>query len=481
MQRALKHHSLGVFHRLFSGYEQLLSIPHTKRFTFAVLLANMPGPMVGMAVTIGIQHYYHSYGLAGRLTGTQAIATAILGPLLGQLVDRFGQKRVAIPAACTWMCGAAAFVTCLLLHVPAPVFYVIMPLLAFMAPWGAMCRARWARILKGNGPAIDRSLAMCSIVDEVMWIIGNPLSSILAVWSVPGTFAFTAICVIIGATMFLGAIGEPPSQLDEARKAGMSLADYRQAEANRRRQVEAREEEDRLNGEKINSGINSSHRSTRRFAQSSRSAVVARKHDRQGTVLISAGMIALGATWFGLGAFQSATSISIIAFARELGIPRVTGLIFACFSLSSMIGVTFYGAHQWQIPLWKRFYFCLAVLVLGLGSFSLVTALWQVIVIYLLVGVCQGPTWVNGNQIVMRLVPTSRFTESVALMNAMNSVGSSVGSAVAGHFIDMYGAHGGFVTDAMLALGCLVIAFIGFRQIRGATAHAVVGEEKVTA
>ncbi len=445
----------GLFQRLFSGYAQLLSIPGTKRFTFAVLLAGMPGPMVGMSVTIGIQHYYGSYGLAGRLTGTQAIATAIIGPLLGRLVDRYGQKRVSIPAVGTWMVAAATFVGCLLAHVPSTVYYFIMPFLAILPPWGAMCRARWAHILKGDTASVDRSLAMCSIFDEMMWIVGNPLSSILAVWSVPGAFAFTAICVTLGAILFLGAIGQPDSQLDKARKANMSLSDY----------------------------LKKSQLATAQAAQISQKGT--RNNTRTSTkkgassMAFNPAIIALAATWFGLGAFQSASSISIISYARELGIPQITGLIFACFSFSSLVGVTFYGAHQWQTPLWKRFYICLAVLCFGLGSFSLTTALWQVIVIYLLIGVCQAPTWVNGNQIIMRLVPTSMFTETVALTDAMNSVGSSVGSATAGHFIDMAGSRGGFYTVAVLALTELVISFIGFRQIKAATSRAIVGEEKV--
>jgi MFS family permease len=433
--------SSSLYQRLFSGYATLLSIPGARRFTFAVLLAGMPGPMVGMSVTIGIQHYYGSYGLAGSLTGTQAIATALIGPLLGHLVDRYGQKRVSVPAVGMWMAAAVAFVTCLLCRVPPSVYYFIMPFLAILPPWGAMCRARWAHLLAGDAASIDRSLAMCSIIDEMMWIVGNPLASILAVWSVPGAFAFTAVCVIIGAVLFLGAIGEPDSELDKARKAGMSLNDYRDS------------------------------------AKKAAAKTTASKSTA--SLLLSPAIIALCVTWFGLGAFQSATSISIISYARQLGVPQVTGFIFACFSFSSLVGVTFYGAHQWQVPLWKRFYICLAVLAVGLGSFSLITALWQVIVIYLLVGVCQGPTWVNGNQIVMRLVPTSLFTETVALMNAMNSVGSSVGSATAGHFIDIAGPHGGFLTVAALAFAAVVIAFIGFRQIKAATSHAIIGEEKV--
>jgi sugar phosphate permease len=55
-------------------------------------------------------------------------------------------------------------------------------------------------------------------------------------------------------------------------------------------------------------------------------------------------------------------------------------------------------------------------------------------------------------------------------MGAMNAIGASVGSAVAGQFIDSSGSHGGFAVVTALALASLlVIAFIGLRQIRSST------------
>ena len=43
-------------------------------------------------------------------------------------------------------------------------------------------------------------------------------------------------------------------------------------------------------------------------------------------------------------------------------------------------------------PLWKRFYFCLIVVNLGVGTFMFAKHLWVIMIIYLLIGVCQAPT-----------------------------------------------------------------------------------------
>ena len=81
--------------------------------------------------------------------------------------------------------------------------YCLTPFLAAIPPWGAMSRARWTTMLKGDRERTDRALSLSGVFDECMWIIGNPLASTLAVISGLLAFSFTGVCVVIGALMFL--------------------------------------------------------------------------------------------------------------------------------------------------------------------------------------------------------------------------------------------------------------------------------------
>ena len=437
--------------RLFGGYAELLRMPHTARFAIGSVIACMPFPMVGMTITISVQHYYGNYALAGALTAIQAIATALVSPLLGKLVDIYGQRQVSIPTIIVWIIASTSLVTAITHHAPEWVLYAIVPFMAAIPPWGAMSRGRWARLLRGDRERTDRALSLSGVLDECMWVVGNPLASTLAVISGLLAFSFTGMCVIVGALMFLTErTTEPPSQTQLARKAGLTRAQYREREA----QQAAALQEATLEG---NTGKS--------------------KHSH-GSIW-GPGLIAVCATWFGLGAFQSAAGISIIAFATEQHMKQYTGFVFACFSLSSLAGALVYGAKNWMIPLWKRFYVCLAVVNLGIGSFLFSKHLWVIMVIYLVIGVCQAPTWINGNQLMLHLVPPSRFTEGMAWMGAMNSIGSSMGSAIAGVFIDRAGSHGGFTVVTALAIGSLLIALTGIRQIKSSTETPTLTEVEV--
>lgn len=192
-----------LYDRLFSEYASLLRVPHSPRFSVGAVIASMPFPMIGMTLTISVQHYYGSYALAGTLTAVQAIALAIVGPLLGKLIDRFGQRRVSLPTIVVWIVAAIAMVTSITMRANPIQLYLIAPFLAAIPPWGAMSRTRWTTILKGDQRKVETAFSLSSIFDECLWVVGNPLASILAVISGVLAFSFTGICVVIGALVLL--------------------------------------------------------------------------------------------------------------------------------------------------------------------------------------------------------------------------------------------------------------------------------------
>ena len=352
---------------LFGGYAELLRIPHTARFSVGSVIACMPFPMVGMTITISVQHYYGNYSLAGALTAVQAIALAVASPVLGKLVDKFGQRQVSIPTIIVWMIAATALVSCITARVPSWILFCIVPFMAAIPPWGAMSRQRWTTLLKGDTEKTNRALSLSGVFDECMWVIGNPLASTLAVISGLLAFSFTGVCVVVGALMFLTELStEPKSQTQLAREAGMTRKEYREREAARSKALQAEAAIEYARDRARSEG------KTAAEVQAAMDQAAADVNAGRKESIWGPGLIAVCVTWFGLGAFQSAAGISIVAFATEANMKQYTGFVFACFSFSSLIGALVYGAKNWTIPLWKRFYFCLAVVDLGIGSFMFV-------------------------------------------------------------------------------------------------------------
>ena len=286
--------------RLFGGYAELLRIPHTARFSVGSVIACMPFPMVGMTITISVQHYYGNYSLAGALTAVQAIALAVASPVLGKLVDKFGQRQVSIPTIIVWMVAAIALVSCITARVPSWILFCIVPFMAAIPPWGAMSRQRWTTLLKGDAEKTNRALSLSGVFDECMWVIGNPLASTLAVISGLLAFSFTGMCVVVGALMFLTELTtEPPSQTQLARAEGISRKEYREREAARAEalKVETAAEETRRRLER--EGVTDEATINAAIEQAVADARSGKKASIWGP-----GLIAVCVTWFGLGAFS---------------------------------------------------------------------------------------------------------------------------------------------------------------------------------
>ena len=159
-----------VAHKVFGGYAELLRMPHTARFSIGSVIACMPFPMVGMTITISVQHYYGNYSLAGVLTAIQAIALAVSSPLLGKLVDKFGQRQVSIPTILVWIVAAIALTTSITNRAPVWVLYCLTPFLAAIPPWGAMSRARWTTMLKGDRERTDRALSLSGEKGDICFL-----------------------------------------------------------------------------------------------------------------------------------------------------------------------------------------------------------------------------------------------------------------------------------------------------------------------
>lgn len=65
---------------VFSPYVRLFAVPGAAAFSFAGWVGRLPAPMLGLGAVFLVEGETGSYGLAGAVSGTLALAFGVAGP-----------------------------------------------------------------------------------------------------------------------------------------------------------------------------------------------------------------------------------------------------------------------------------------------------------------------------------------------------------------------------------------------------------------
>ncbi|MGW4049304.1 MFS transporter [Streptomyces sp. NPDC004779] len=193
-------------------YLRLFALPGTRAFTAGNLIARLPSGMFGISAVIMISAAYDSYALAGAVTATGLVAGALTAPLVARLIDRHGQRRVAVPAAAFAVLGHLLLLLCVRGHAPAwALFCAILPT-ATTPNSGGMSRARWAHLLRGDPASLHTANAFEQAADELCFMLGPVLAAVVcsALFPQAGTLV-AAVLLLTGVLLFTAQRStEPP-------------------------------------------------------------------------------------------------------------------------------------------------------------------------------------------------------------------------------------------------------------------------------
>ncbi|MCL2470815.1 MAG: MFS transporter [Propionibacteriaceae bacterium] len=399
------------------AYLTILRIPGALAFSSAGLLARIGSAMVGIGTLWMASMLYGNYGVAGALTAANAVSWAIGTAVLGHLVDRHGQRRIMLPAAMVSAACLVVMVILALIHAPLVLLFAftIVSGLTGGSP-GALVRARWNYVLTSTRD-LHTAYSLESTFDEVCFVVGPILATWLAT-SVHPTAGLVAPAVLgaVGALIFYSLRASEPKLLPHDTSTG-----------------------------------------------------------KGGRFMLSfpgvASVIGVGLL---MGSIFGSIDVTTVAATTAWDVPKLAGLILGAMSLGSGIGGLLYGSRGWTSPLWKRF--ALGVCLLGIMVCSLFFA-----VSALILGVCGfvagfsiAPTFINANGLIGRLIPPERLTEGLAWLGTAIGIGVSIGSTIAGHVIDQFSYHGGFICAAAAGLLACVLALISIPVLK--TSLAATGE-----
>ncbi|MFJ8535001.1 MFS transporter [Streptomyces sp. NPDC093591] len=396
------------------AYVEILRARHAARLLAGTLTGRLPNAVAAIAIVLFVREEGGSYSLAGGLAAVYGVANAVGQPVLGRLVDLYGQPRVQLPAAVASALAMAGFA-----------FVGIGPLrLAYAAvaaaglftpPLEGGLRALWSSVLHREDQ-LHTAYAMDAVAQEVMFTVGPLLLTLGAsVWSAQAALLLLNVVGVLGA---LSVVVSPPSRAwrSEPREAHWLGA------------------------------------------------------------LRSRGLLALLASFLFIGMALGSIAVAAVSYADDHGGDTVYGWLMAGLGLGALIGGVVYGARQWAGEPARRLRLLVALLAVCYLPLMLMPGAVVMTLLAVLAGVFLAPCIACAFVLVDRHAPRGTVTEAFSWLVTTFTVGASVGTGVAGPVVEAGGALWGFaVPGAAGAVSLLVLLATGrvlAAPVRGAVVAA---------
>ncbi|MFF0412619.1 MFS transporter [Kitasatospora sp. NPDC004745] len=396
---------------LLPSYRRLFAAPGAAAFTLTGLLARLALSMNGVSLVVLLAERRGSYALAGSVAAAGLVTGAIGMPLLGRLVDRYGQARVTVPAALYNVLPPVALLLCVRSGAPDWTLYACWAACAATPNLGGMARARWAHLYRADPAARHRANSLEQALDELCFMTGPVLATALCTTVAPEAGLLT------GATF--GAAG------------ALLFAAQRRTEPP----------------------------TAARTAQ-----------DAPGSPLRVPGLRVLVLTFLATGVVFGATEITTVAYADALGHRAAAGPLLGLVAGGSCVAGLLFGLLTPRRAPGVRFLAgaaaMAAVLLLPLAAGLGGAGLGLLGVVLFAGGTATAPTMVTGMTLVQELLPGRQFNEGMAVAVSGIVVGISGGAALAGAVAEHAAPGTGYLLPAAAASLALLIALAGRRHLR---------------
>jgi len=190
---------------------------HTAYLLLTSLLGRLPGAMAALAIVQLVRSTSGDFGFAGLITAVYVVAGAVGQPLLGRLIDRFGQVAIL---ALSGILSFLAFTGMALALEPLPGLAVALAAAAgvFTPPLEPALRALWPRLVS-PGPQLKAAFSLDAGAQEIIFIIGPLLTVVgIAVFGPVGNLLFAAGLGLVGALAFI--VNPAPRAASTHRSSG---------------------------------------------------------------------------------------------------------------------------------------------------------------------------------------------------------------------------------------------------------------------
>ncbi len=387
---------------MLASYRPLFEVPGARVFITGGLIARSAGSMFAVSVVAMVAARTGSYSLAGAVVAVGMVSLALFAPFLGRLVDRYGQRRVAIPFF-LWS-GFWVVMTLLtsLRGWPSWLLFITFPLCGAIPNLGTMARARWSHLFAHDPKNLHAAMSFEQVMEEMTFVVGPVLAIWLSTTLFPEAgFLFAAIAYTVGVLVFVSARStEPPVVPHHERPAEHA---YRVP-----------------------------------------------------------GLVPLAFIMVMTGAIFGVNEVVTLAVSQERGAPSAAGAILALYAVGSATAGLVFGHVSHGRSLVKL----LIVGTLGMAVLEIpvlfAANLWILAGLMLVAGMATAPTLITTMNLIERIVPKAQLNEGMTIVLTGIIVGVAAGSAVSGAVVDRIGAQHGY-SVAIIAGGFAFVMALGTR------------------
>ncbi len=385
-------------------YRELLATPGALRFSSSAFVARMPIAMNGLGIVLLVVAETGRYGRAGALSATFALVNAGAAPVIARLIDRLGQRRVLLRAVPLYLVALLGFVALASREAPTWAQAAAIVLAALAAPSiGSLVRARWGYVL-GTDPRLATAYALESVLDELIFVVGPLLVTLLATLVAPqlGLLAAGLLLAVGTALLVSHRVSEPPP---------------------------------------------SPHT------------------DDHPSALRSAGLPPLMAVMVFVGGVFGAVEISAVAFADETGHRGLAGPLLACYATGSMLSGLAFGSLRGRVPARRSLLLGAAVMTATVVALPFADPTWLLALLLVLAGVGIAPTLISAFSLSERVVRGAALTEGLTWMTTALVVGFSASTWLSGRLVDSAGVPWAFAVATGSGALALVLCRAAYRRL----------------
>lgn len=377
-------------------YRHLFTEPGTGNFVIAGLLARIPLPMAGIGIITLLSQQRGGYALAGAVSATFVLTYALLSPQISRYVDRYGQRRVLPAATAISITGLFILMAGSHWNVTDALLFLGALLAGFMPSMSAMVRARWTALYRGQ-PRLQTAYSLETVLDELTFIVGPPLSIGLSVTLFPQAgLLLAALLLFVGVfALVMQRRTEPPLVA-----AGSAISG-------------------------------------------------------SGSVIGMTSVQLLTLLMVAMGVIVGTVDIVSVAFAEQLGRSAAASLVLSAYAAGSCVSGLLYGSLRLKTPLHRLLWLGGLATAATTLPLILVTNLTALAMALLMAGLFFAPTMIVAMSLVERQVSENQLTEGMTWLLAGLNVGVALGAVIAGQVVDNAGARAG--SYVALCAGAVVV------------------------